>query len=484
MPSAIAASDAPATIHDTLSGERLEPTESGNSVSVYLCGVTVYDDAHIGHARTIIVFDVLRRHLENNGFAVRMIQNFTDVDDKIIARARTEGVPASKLSDRYISRYYAEFDRLNVLRADAYPRATEHITDIVSFIEELIKSGAAYVAENGVYFAVSGFGPYGRLSKKRTDELRSGARIEIDETKRDPLDFALWKFGSDDPSWESPWGAGRPGWHVECSAMSLKYLGDGIDIHGGGRDLIFPHHENEIAQSESCTGSRFARIWMHVGMVTIGGEKMSKSLGNIRSVRQALEDWGPNVIRLFCLSVHYSKPTDYSEENLQESLVRWRQLEACRYEIRHAIAGGRKAAVTTTEPDVADNGLAEARAGFDAALNDDLNTRTALSALMEIVSETNDRVANNMLDAQWATKAEAEMTRMSGVLGLSFAAAGEDETAKIDAAVAERNSLRENRQYEKADEIRDELAAQNIEILDRGDETVWIKREKIRRDAR
>ena len=308
-------------------------------MSIYLCGVTVYDDAHIGHARTIITFDVLRRHLERRGIRATMVQNFTDVDDKIIARARDEGVRASELGERYIKRYHEEFERLNVLRADSYPRATEHIQDIIGFIANLIERGAAYVAKNGVYFAVSEFAQYGKLSGKKTDQLRSGARIEVDEAKRDPLDFALWKFDAGDPSWDSPWGAGRPGWHIECSAMSTKYLGDCIDIHGGGRDLIFPHHENEIAQSETRTGRMFARIWMHVGMVTIGGEKMSKSLGNIRSVGRALEDWGPNVIRLFCLSGHYSKPVDYSDENLRESLARWRQIEASHYEMMHATRG-------------------------------------------------------------------------------------------------------------------------------------------------
>ncbi|MGI0010027.1 MAG: cysteine--tRNA ligase, partial [Nitrosopumilaceae archaeon] len=283
---------------------------------IYVCGVTVYDESHIGHARTIIVFDTLRRFLESQGKKVQFIQNFTDVDDKIINRAKQENVLPLELSSKYISRYFEDFDRLNIKRADIHPKATEHIHDMIGLVQDLVEKKIAYVSKNGVYFSVLKFKEYGKLSKKKIDDLISGARIEVDETKNDPLDFALWKLESDEPKWKSPWGEGRPGWHIECSAMSLKYLGENFEIHGGGRDLIFPHHENEIAQSESHTGKTFAKIWMHTGMVTINGEKMSKSLGNIKSVDQVLKNWGPNVIRLFCISTHYSKPIDYSEELL------------------------------------------------------------------------------------------------------------------------------------------------------------------------
>ena len=493
-------------LHDTLSGKRRPPASGdGRPVSVYLCGVTVYDDAHVGHARTVIVFDVLRRYLQRRGVRVRMVQNFTDVDDKIIARARAEGVTADVIGNRYIGRYRAEFERLNVLRADLYPRATEHIGDIVSFVADLIRKGSAYVSENGVYFAVSSFGRYGMLSKKRVDELKSGARIEVDAAKRDPLDFALWKFDDGDPSWDSPWGRGRPGWHIECSAMSIKHLGERLDIHGGGRDLIFPHHENEIAQSESRTGGEFARIWMHVGMVTIQGEKMSKSLGNIRSVGRALADWGPNVIRLFCLSGHYSKPVDYSEGNLQESLVRWRQLEACLCELRCAVrsgAGLAAADTTTADTTTADTTEADAEAlqgaarrrlamireRFDAALDDDLNTHLAISALMEIVSETNGLVAADGIGgrpgAGWAAAAMSEMSYMMDVLGLSPAASDESESMEIDARIAERAALRDEGRYGEADAIRDSLGGRGIELIDRVGGTVWVKREPIGRDGR
>ena len=255
-------------IFDTLSGKEKEIDAAGE-VRIYLCGVTVYDESHIGHARTIIVFDTLRRFLQSQTISVKFIQNFTDVDDKIINRAKEENISADTITSKYISSYFDGFDRLNVKQADSYPKATEHISDMIYLIKGLVDKDIAYVSKNGVYFAVSKFKEYGKLSKKQIDELISGARVEVDETKRDPLDFALWKFSNDEPRWQSPWGQGRPGWHIECSAMSLKYLGPDFEIHGGGRDLIFPHHENEIAQSESYTGINFAKIWMHVGMVTI-----------------------------------------------------------------------------------------------------------------------------------------------------------------------------------------------------------------------
>lgn len=475
-------------IQDTLSGKKQNPVKKNSStVSIYLCGVTVYDDAHIGHARTIITFDVLRRHLQNNNnsnLKVKMIQNFTDVDDKIITRARSEKISSEQLSSKYMKRYYTEFDALNVLRADRYPKATEHIEDIIAFVAELIQKNVAYVSKNGVYFSVSHFTKYGKLSKKKINELRSGARIQVDKAKQDPLDFALWKFDNGKPSWSSPWGTGRPGWHIECSAMSTKYFGDIIDIHGGGRDLIFPHHENEIAQSESRTGKEFARIWMHVGMVTIQGDKMSKSLGNIRSVRTALDDWGANVIRLFCLSGHYSKPIDYSDENLQESLIRWRQIEACYFELEHAIKNDiskeqKISKITTDSIHKSEENHVKTKQMFDNALNDDLNTHLALSVLMSMVSETNVKVAENTLNSKWSKGALANVTKMLDVLGLIICKVNENEALKIEEAIIKRNYLREEKQYEKSDAIRDELLAQNIEILDRSGDTIWIKREKI-----
>ena len=313
-------------IFDTLSKSE-KVLDSKDEIRIYLCGVTVYDDSHIGHARTIVVFDVLRRFIESKNVRVNFIQNFTDVDDKIIQKANEVGSSVGAVSKQYIGSYFDDFDKLNIKRATVHPKATEHIPEMINLISDLVTKDLAYETKNGVYFNVSKFPDYGKLSKKNVEDLESGARIEIDESKKSPLDFALWKFSDTEPNWESPWGSGRPGWHIECSAMSTKYLGENFDIHGGGRDLIFPHHENEIAQSESFTGKTFAKIWMHAGMITINGEKMSKSLGNVKTVQHVVESWGPNIVRLFCLSGHYSKPIDYTEDLLKENLVKWRQLD-------------------------------------------------------------------------------------------------------------------------------------------------------------
>ena len=259
-----------------------------------MCGVTVYDDCHIGHARTIVVFDVLRRFLISKEVEVTLIQNFTDVDDKIINRGKQDGLPACQISEKYIKNYFEDFQSLNVINATKYPKATEHIKEMIDLIKILVERNFAYITLNGIYFRVKNFARYGALSNKITSELESGSRIQVDELKEDPLDFALWKFSSEDPCWKTPWGKGRPGWHIECSAMALRYLGNGIEIHGGGLDLIFPHHENELAQSEAATSNRFVKLWMHVGMVTINGEKMSKSLGNVITIKNALQNSGKN----------------------------------------------------------------------------------------------------------------------------------------------------------------------------------------------
>ena len=284
-------------IFDTLGNKKRE-LEFSDKARIYLCGVTVYDEAHIGHARTIIVFDVLRRFLESQKIPVELVQNFTDIDDKIIERASEKSIPALELATQYIEHYYTDFDNLNVKRATRYPKATEHIDDMHNLISDLVDKKYAYLTKNGVYFSVSKFSEYGKLSKKKTGDLVAGARVIVDEEKNDPLDFALWKFSETEPFWYSPWGKGRPGWHIECSAMSLKYLGENFEIHGGGRDLIFPHHENEIAQSESSISKQFAKIWMHIGMITINGEKMAKSIGNVKSVKHVLENWGPNISQI------------------------------------------------------------------------------------------------------------------------------------------------------------------------------------------
>ena len=409
-------------LQDTLSNLE-QDVDVSKKVKIYLCGVTVYDESHIGHARTIIVFDVLRKYLESKDIEVELVQNFTDVDDKIINRAKIENTSAEKISVKYIDNYFKDFDGLNVKRATNYPKATEHIEDIIRFIEKLIKNESVYATKNGVYFSVSRFSGYGKLSKKKIDELQSGSRIEVDEEKKDPLDFAVWKFSDTEPIWNSPWGKGRPGWHIECSAMSIKYLGENFDIHGGGRDLIFPHHENEIAQSESCTGAQFAKIWMHVGMVTINGEKMSKSIGNVKSIKHVIENWGSNVIRLFCLSGHYSKPIDYSEELLEENLTKWRQVETCYYELIHADSGNNEEIKSI---------IKNLSTEFNNALESDLNTHLALSAFFQLVKETNRLAADEKLGKENSHTIKMELKRMLEILGLRIPDTTEDEKQEID----------------------------------------------------
>ncbi len=458
-------------IQDTLSKNEKE-LDISHKVRIYLCGVTVYDESHIGHARTIIIFDVLRRYLESKGTQVEFIQNFTDVDDKIINRAKRENVRASAISSRYIENYYSDFDELNVLRATRYPRATEHIQDMLNLIQDLIKKKIAYVSKNGVYFSVSKFPEYGKLSKKKIDDLLAGARVEVDQAKNDPLDFALWKFSDEDPSWDSPWGRGRPGWHIECSSMSIKYLGENFEIHGGGRDLIFPHHENEIAQSESYTSKPFAKIWMHVGMITINGEKMSKSKGNIKSIRHVLQNWGPNIIRLFCLSGHYSKPIDYSEELLQENITKWRQVESAYYEMILSTGDGDTTKIK--------NIISESQKEFESTLENDLNTHLALSEFFKFVNQINQLAASETLTKSIADVALEYFEKMINILGLKLVKISEIEISSINDLIEKRETLRMQKKFQAADKIREQISQMGIVLIDHKNRTTWMKKEEIK----
>jgi cysteinyl-tRNA synthetase len=459
-------------IYDTLSTK--EQVVQSKNIGIYLCGVTVYDESHIGHARTIIIFDVLRRYLESKKTNVNFVQNFTDVDDKIINKANSEGIHPLEISKRYIEHYFEDFDRLNIRRATTHPKATEHISDIIDLIKKLIDSGFAYLSLNGVYYSVSKFSEYGKLSKRKTEDLIAGARIAVDETKNDALDFALWKFSETEPNWPSPWGKGRPGWHIECSAMSLKYLGEEFEIHGGGRDLIFPHHENEIAQTEAVTKKPLAKLWMHVGMVTINGEKMSKSLGNIKSVRHVLDNWGPNVIRLFCLSGHYSKAIDYSEDLLKENLIKWRQAEVAYYEMIMSDGAGPTEEITEM--------TSECKAEFDSALDSDFNTSLAINAFFKLVKGINRIAASESMTRSIADIALPEFERMSNILGLQVQKVTESEKQSITNLLKQRETLRSQKQYQEADKIRDQISAQNIVLLDHKNKTIWMKKEKILSD--
>jgi len=457
-------------IFDTLRNVKTE-LEFSEKVRIYLCGVTVYDDAHIGHARTIIVFDVLHRYLESQNISVEFIQNFTDVDDKIIDRAQQEKISPLELAAKYTKNYFDDFDGLNIKRATIYPKATEHIEDMQNLISNLVDKKYAYVTKNGVYFSVSKFTEYGKLSKKKIDDLISGARVAVDEEKNNPIDFALWKFSESEPSWDSPWGKGRPGWHIECSAMSLKYLGENFEIHGGGRDLIFPHHENEIAQSESSTSKQFAKIWMHVGMITINGEKMSKSLGNVKSVNHVLDNWGPNIIRLFCLSGSYSKPIDYSEKLLKENITKLRQIESCYYELRLSEGTG--------EETTAEKLVKECKEEFDSALNNDFNTPLALTAYYKLIREVDAIAADEKITQTSAGIILPEFERMSAILGIQILKVSDIEKNEINQMVKKRDECRMQKNYDEADDIRAKIAEKNIIFVDHKNKTTWVKQEKI-----
>ena len=436
---------------------------------IYVCGVTVYDDSHIGHARTIIFFDVLRRYLLSKGYKVLYVQNFTDVDDKIINKARELNVDPETVANLYIERYFLDFTSLNVMLADRYPLATGHIDDMISYIKILLEKGYAYVSNNGVYFHVRAFDKYGKLSKKTIEELESGSRIEIDPLKRDPLDFALWKFYSDKPNWTSPWGKGRPGWHIECSVMASKYLGNFFDIHGGGNDLIFPHHENEIAQCAAYSGEEMARFWLHVGMVSISSEKMSKSLGNIISVAEARQRWGANALRIYCISAHYSKPLDFSDDSIISCLQKWRQIEICGFELRFAEGkGGRIEEIKKLCLDSIES--------FRLALEDDMNTALALSIFMKFVNDINRFAASEHLTRDMAQVAITEFDNFLGVLGLKLAEPTQQEIFQIEDLLKERDRLRREHKFADSDNIRRKLRDEySVRLIDHKARTIWMK---------
>ena len=464
---------------------------NNNIIRIYLCGLTVYDDSHIGHARTIIVFDVLRRYLIFKGYKVKFVQNFTDVDDKIINRAKAEGLKAEEVATKYTNNYFKDFDSLNVLRADLYPRATENIKEMINLIEGLIKMGHAYLSPNGVYFRVKSFPNYGKLSKRSIEELKSGYRIDVDPHKEDPLDFALWKFYSDSPTWDSPWGKGRPGWHIECSAMALKYLGCPFEIHGGGHDLLFPHHENEIAQSEAFSEKQFAKLWLHTGMVTINSEKMSKSLGNIVTIHQALDRWGMNTLRIYCMSLQYSKPLDYTDKVLIESRQRWRQIETCAYELRFASSkqetgmmregeGERKEAQEEAELKSIRKLCTDHMREFQSALEDDMNTTLALSVFMKFVMELNRYAAVDKLTHSMAQLALMFFNNFMYVLGLKLIEATDAEKKEIEELIIIRNKLRAEKKFESSDDIRKKLIEKySVELMDHKNRTIWKKVENV-----
>ncbi|MCI0548502.1 MAG: cysteine--tRNA ligase [Candidatus Rokubacteria bacterium] len=457
----------------------------GGEVRMYVCGVTVYDLSHIGHARSALVFDVIRRYLGFRGYRVRFVKNFTDVDDRIIRRASGEGVTAREVSERFIEEYRADMTALGVLPNDVEPKATDHIPEMLALIETLITKGVAYVLEGDVYFEVRRFPDYGRLSGKNVEDLRAGARVEVDERKRDPLDFALWKASKPgEPAWPSPWGPGRPGWHIECSAMAMKYLGPTFDLHGGGEDLIFPHHENEIAQSEAATGQPFVRYWSHNGFVNLGAEKMSKSLGNTLLIRELLKRHEPEAIRLYLLGTHYRHPVEFAEERIAETARALGRL-------RGIVAEAERLASRGTPAPGPDRGLLEevaiARTRFEAAMDDDFNTPQALGALFDLarsLQSARARVSEGTLGASAFLMGTGELVSLARTLGLLHgpvpAPAAQPDAelkGKIDSLLLRREEARKRRDFREADRLRDELAALGVVIEDTREGTTW----KLRR---
>ena len=447
-------------IHNTLSGKTEDFEALDGKVNMYVCGITPYSASHIGHAMMSVIFDVVRRYLEFKGYDVRHIQNFTDIDDKMILAANSTGIDVADLAESNIADYLAEMDALNVARAHEYPRATAEIGKITEIIAKLIEKGYAYPVAGDVYFRVNRDEDYGKLSHRDLDGLIAGARVEVDERKEDAMDFALWKSQKPgEPAWDSPWGMGRPGWHIECSAMAIKYLGSSIDIHGGGRDLIFPHHENEIAQSESFTDEvPFSRFWMHNGMLRLGEDKMSKSIGNIVTVGEALSSYSPDALRLFFLSSHYRAPLLYTEANVagQE-----RALERLKNAVRPASAASVGSTIDASP----------AKAQFVEAMDDDFNTPRALAAMFDLAREIN-RGKDEGADVLGA---QDTLRELSGVLGISL-----DETAETSGAgpfvqmlVNVRTELRAARQFDIADSIRDRLSELGVTIEDTPEGTEW-----------
>ncbi len=477
-------------VYNTLTGtkEVFKPVQEGR-VGIYACGVTVYDQCHVGHARSAIVFDVIRRYFEHKGFDVNYVRNFTDVDDKIINRAHEEGVAWDEIAKKYTDEYYKDMDLLGVGRADIEPKATEHISEMIEIISSLIDTGYAYDRDGDVFYEISTFSEYGKLSKRDMKDMLAGARVDVDERKKNPMDFALWKKSKEgEPSWDSPWGKGRPGWHIECSAMSKKLLGETFDIHGGGADLIFPHHENEIAQTEAYTGKEFARYWVHNGFITIDKEKMSKSLGNFFSIKEILEKFDPEVLRVFLLSTHYRSPIEFSDAILKEteSLLDRYYSTVMRIEDFFAKRSGKN---KQTEEGKKLRDMVDSFGGrFDEAMDDDFNTALAIGHIYELVREINrylDSKPSGEEVRMLLQDSLNEIKKAAGVLNVFNRSPKEWYVSlmktreipfteeEIEEKIRKRKEAREQKDWSDADSIRDELMEFNVVLEDRPDETVW-----------
>ena len=453
-------------IYNTLTRKKEEfvPIEEGTA-KIYVCGPTVYNYFHIGNARPFVVFDTLRKYLQYRGYKVKFVQNFTDVDDKIINRAREEHLTAKEVSEKYIEEYYKDAAALNVTKADVHPRVSEHIPEIIEFVQTLIDKGYAYEVNGDVYFSTRKFNGYGKLSGQNIEDLESGARIAVGEIKEDPLDFALWKAQKeeDEIAWDCPWGKGRPGWHIECSAMSKKHLGDTIDIHACGQDLQFPHHENEIAQSECCNGVPFANYWMHNGYITIDNEKMSKSKGNFFTVRDILKEYDGEVMRFFLLSGHYRNPINFSDSLMEQAKAGLGRMRNAKETLKHLIANGNGEMTDAEKEALA--GYDKYRQEFISAMDDDLNTADAISAIFELITVINTAVRDGA-SREFAEKSLDTLMELASIVGLLQQDADKAVDDDIQALVDERQEARKAKNFARADEIRDMLKARGITLKD------------------
>ncbi len=455
-------------IYNTLTRKKEEfvPIDK-NEVKMYSCGPTVYDYFHIGNARPFIIFDTMRRYLEYRGYKVKFVQNFTDIDDKMINRANREGITVKELGDRFISEYFKDAKALDIHPATVHPKATENIDAIIDIIKKLEDNGYAYNVDGNVYFSTKKFREYGKLSKQPLEDLEAGARIDVNEAKRDAMDFALWKAQKEgEPAWESPWGMGRPGWHIECSAMANKYLGETIDIHSGGQDLIFPHHENEIAQSECANKKPFANYWMHNGYININNQKMSKSLGNFFTVRDILKKYDAEIVRFFMLSAHYRNPVNFSDVLMEQSKSAVERVYTCIDNLHFLLDNSEKRELNEKEKKYSEE-LDRCKEKFITAMDDDLNTADAISTIFDIVYASNTYLSNEEKNAEEViNKALSIIAELGGVLGLftkNKTASLDDE---IEAMIEERNIARAEKNWAKADEIRDKLKEMHIILKD------------------
>lgn len=485
--------------HNTLSGkkEELKTIEPGH-VKLYVCGITSYDYCHIGHARSSLAFDMIVKYLKYRDYKVTFVRNFTDIDDKIIARANEQGTSSEELASRFIEEFYTDMDELGIDRPDIEPKATEHIDEMIEMISDLIAQGKAYESGGDVYYIVDSFPEYGKLSKRNIDDMKAGARISVNDQKKHPMDFVMWKASKPgEPKWKSPWGNGRPGWHIECSAMSKKYLGETFDIHGGGQDLIFPHHENEIAQSEGANCQPFARSWIHHGFVTIRDEKMSKSLGNFLTIRDILDNYHPEVLRFFIFSTHYRNPLDFSEAAMQDASAGLSRLYECVAAIDALEISTSKANTESVITDKDRKKLASLEQRFQQAMDNDFNTAQGQGIFFDTVKVINKVGAKLSAtpcteDVTTLQNAVAILKRLAAVMGLlkedavtylharqqEMLAGCDIDAATIETLIAERKQCRVDKNWARSDEIRDELLAKNIELKDSAQGTTWIVKSK------